>query len=91
MTLPILNIDIFLFRSGRVIQIFPAGDHEPLLASQPEAQPGAVPDLIAPVLHEQKEVSQVVGVLNGLPQIRLQHCPEGGLAPALPQPLNVAD
>ena|GEM_PF-4590611 len=48
-------------------------------------------DLISLVLHDEEEVTDIVGILYGLPQIRLQHCPEGGLAPALPQPLNVAD
>ena len=48
-------------------------------------------DLIPLMLHEQEEVAQVVGVLDGVPQVRFQHGAEGGLAPALPQPLNVAD
>ena len=49
-----------------------------------------MPDLIAPVLHEQKEVSQVVGVLNGLPQLRLQHAAEGGLPLGSAEPFYVA-
>ena len=48
-------------------------------------------DLPAHVLHEHKEVAQVVGVLDGRPQVRLQHGTEGGLALALPQPFDVAD
>ena len=36
-------------------------------------------------------MSDIVGILYGLPQIRLQHGVEGGLAPALPQPLDVTD
>ena len=46
-------------------------------------------DLIALVLHEQEEVPQVVGVLDGLPQIRLQQTAEGGLILGLAEPLNV--
>ena len=48
-------------------------------------------DLIPLVLHDEEEVANVVGVLYGLPQIRLQHCPEGGLTLVLPQPLDVTD
>ena len=48
-------------------------------------------DLPAHVLHEHKEVAQVVGVLDGRPQVRLQHGAEGGLALALPQPFDIAD
>ena len=70
-------------------RIFPAGDHEPILASQAEAQPGAVLDLIALVLHEQEKVPQVVGVLDGLPQIRLQHTAEGGLPLGAAEPFHV--
>ena len=43
------------------------------------------------MLHEQKEVAEVVGVPDGIPQICLQHGAEGGLAPGPAQPLNVAD
>ena len=48
-------------------------------------------DLPAHVLHEHEEVAQVVGVLDGRPQVRLQHGPEGGLALAPPQPFDVTD
>ena len=72
-------------------RIFPAGDHKPLLPFETEAEAIPVSDLIPFVLHDEEEVADVVGVLYGLPQIRLQHCPEGGLAFALPQPLDVTD
>ena len=48
-------------------------------------------DLISLVLHDEEEVTDVVGILDSLPQICLQHGAEGGLAPALPQPLDVTD
>ena len=48
-------------------------------------------DLPALVFHEQEEVAQVVGVLDGVPQVRLQHGAEGELAPGLPEPLRIAD
>ena len=48
-------------------------------------------DLIALVLHDEEEVSDIVGILYGLPQIRLQHGAEGRLALALPQPLDITD
>ena len=66
-------------------RILSAWDHEPLLAPQPEAETVPVADLPAHVLHEHKEVSRVVGVLDGGPQVCLQHGAEGGLALALPQ------
>ena len=46
-------------------------------------------DLPALVFHEHKEVAQVVGVLDGRPQVRLQHGAEGGLALGLAEPFNV--
>ena len=48
-------------------------------------------DFPAHVLHEHEEVARVVGVLNGRPQVRLQHGAEGGLALALPQLFDVTD
>ena len=72
-------------------RIFPSGVHEPILSPQPEAQAVPVADLPPHVFHEHKEVAQVVGVLNGGPQIRLQHGAESGLSPGLAEPLNVAD
>ncbi len=71
--------------------IFPSGVHEPILSPQPEAQAVPVADLPPHVFHEHKEVAQVVGVLNGRPQIRLQHGAEGGLALGLAEPFDVAD
>ena len=70
--------------------IFPAGYHKAFLSPQAEAQPVPMADLIALVLHEQEEVPQVVGVLDGLPQIRLQQTAEGGTALGLAEPLDVA-
>src|SRR5699024_10019849 len=70
--------------------IFSAWILKPLLPPQTESQTVSVADLVALVLHEQEEVSQVIGVLNGLPEIRLQHGAEGGLTPGLTQPLHIA-
>ena len=72
-------------------RILPAWYHEPLLPFEAKAEACAVLDLIPLVLHDEEEVANVVGVLYGLPQIRLQHCPEGGLTLVLPQPLDVTD
>ena len=72
-------------------RISPAGVLETILSPQAEAEPAAMMDLIPLMLHEQKEVAEVVGVPNGIPQIRLQHGAEGGLPLGLVQPLNVAD
>ena len=72
-------------------RIFPSGVHESVLSPQPEAQPVSVADLISHMFHEHKEVTKVVGVLNGRPQIRLQHGAEGGLALGLAEPFDVAD
>ena len=35
-------------------------------------------------------MAQVVGILDGLPQIRLQQTAEGGLTSGLAEPFNVA-
>ena len=70
--------------------IFSAWILKPLLAPQTESQTVSVADLVALVLHEQEEVPQVIGVLNGLPEIRLQHGAEGGLTFGLTQPLHIA-
>ena len=72
-------------------RISPAGVLESLLSTQAEAEPAAMMDLIPLMLHEQEEVAEVVGVPDGIPQIRLQHGAEGGLPLGLAQPLNVAD
>ena len=69
----------------------PAGIQKSFLPSQAEAQPVAVVDLITHVFHEQEKVAEIVGVLNGRPQIRLQHGTECGLAFGLPQPFHIAD
>ena len=72
-------------------RISPAGALESLLPPQAEAEPAAMMDLIPLMLHEQKEVAEVVGVPDGVMQICLQHGAEGGLPLGLAQPLNVAD
>ena len=46
--------------------------------------------LIPLVLHDEEEVADVVGVLYGLPQIRLQHAAEGGLPLGSAEPFYVA-
>ena len=48
-------------------------------------------DLVAFMLHKHKEVSEVVGVLDGITQIRFQHGTECRLALFLTQPLRIAD
>ena len=70
--------------------IFSAWILEPFLPPQAKPQAVSVADLVALVLHEQEEVSQVISVLNGLPEIRLQHGAEGGLTLGLTQPLHIA-
>ena len=71
--------------------VFPAWVHETVLSPQTEAQAVSVVDFVPHVLHQQVEMPQVVGAVNGSAQIRLQHGAEGGLALGLAQPLNVAD
>lgn len=46
-------------------------------------------DFIPFVFHDEKEVADIVGILDSLPHVSLQHGAEGRLAPALPQPLDV--
>ena len=72
-------------------RILPAWYHEPLLSFEAEAEAIPMLDLISLMLHNEEEVADIVGVLYGLPEIRLQHGAEGGLALALPQPLDVTD
>ena len=48
-------------------------------------------DLIAPMLHEHKEVSEIIGVLDGIVQVRFEHRAERRLALFLTQPLRIAD
>ena len=72
-------------------RIFPARHHEALLAPQTETEAIPMLDLISLVLHDEEEVTDIVGILYGLPQIRLQHGPESRLALALPQPLDVTN
>ena len=72
-------------------RISPAGVLVSILSPQAEAEPASMMDLIPLMLHEQKEVAEVVGVPDSIPQICLQHGAEGGLPLGLAQPLNVAD
>ena len=48
-------------------------------------------DLIAPMLHKKEKVTEIVGILNGVTQIRFQHGTECRLALFLTQPLRIAD
>ena len=72
-------------------RIASAGILESLLSPQTKTQPITVADLISHVFHEQEEVSEIVGVLDGRPQIRFQHGAKGRLALRPPQPLHIAD
>lgn len=72
-------------------RFFSAWHHETILSPEAKAQTVSMLDLPALVFHEQEEVAQVVGVLDGVPKIRFQHGAEGGLAPGLPEPLRIAD
>ena len=62
-----------------------------LLSAQPKTKPFAVVDLVAFMFHEQEKVTEIVGILDGITQIRFQHGTEGRLAPFLTQPLRIAD
>ena len=72
-------------------RIFPAWVHEPFLTPQTEAHTIAMVNLVPHMLYQHKEVTQVVGVLDSCPQVILQHGAEGGLAPGLAQPFDIAD
>ena len=48
-------------------------------------------DLIALMLHKQEKVTEIVGILNSVTQIRFQHGTERRLALFLTQPLRIAD
>ena len=72
-------------------RISPAGVLVSILSPQAEAEPASMMDLIPLMLHEQQEVSEIVGVLDGRPQIRFQHGAKGRLALRPPQPLHIAD
>ena len=68
-----------------------AGILEAILAPQAKSQPASMMDLIAHVFHQQEEMTQVVGVLDGGSKVRLQQGAEGGLPLGLPQPFHIAD
>ena len=80
-------LDVF-FRERCVLALWM---HETLLTAQPEAQPIAVMDLVALMLHEQEKVTEIVRVRNGVAQVRFQHGAERRLSFGLPQPFNIAD
>ena len=61
------------------------------LSAQPEAKTIAVMDLVALMLHEQEEVTKIVGIFNGVAQVCLQHGTECRLTLLLTQPLRIAD
>ena len=44
-----------------------------LLSAQPKTKPFAVMDLIAPMFHEQEKVTEIVGILDGIVQVRFEH------------------
>ena len=48
-------------------------------------------DLIAPMLHKKEKVTEIVGILDGIVQVRFQHGTESQLAPFLTQSLRIAD
>ena len=48
-------------------------------------------DLVALMLHEQEEVTEIVGILDGIVQVRFEHRAERRLALFLTQPLRIAD
>ena len=48
-------------------------------------------DLIATMLHKQEKVTEIVGVLDGIVQVRFEHRAERRLALFLTQPLRIAD
>ena len=48
-------------------------------------------DLIATMLHKQEKVTEIVGVLDGIVQVRFEHGAERRLALFLTQPLRIAD
>ena len=48
-------------------------------------------DLIAPMLHKKEKVTEIVGILDGIAQVRLQHGAERWLPFGLAEPFDVAD
>ena len=76
------------FRKRRV---FAFRIHETLLPAQSETQPVAVVELVSFMLHEQEKVTEIVGVLDGIVQVRFQHGAERWLPFGLAEPFNIAD
>ena len=79
--------DIF-FRKRCILALW---IHIAFLPAQSKAQPVAVVDLVALMLHEQEEVAEIVRVCNRVAQIRFQHGAERRLTFGLAEPFNVAD
>ena len=48
-------------------------------------------NLIATMLHKKEKVTEIVGVLDGIVQVRFEHRAERRLALFLTQPLRIAD
>ena len=48
-------------------------------------------DLVAFMLHDQEKVTEIVGILDGIVQVRFEHRAERRLALFLTQPLRIAD
>ena len=50
------------------------------LPASPKSKAFAVMDLIAPMLHKKEKVTEIVGVLDGIVQVRFEHRAERRLA-----------
>ena len=79
--------DIF-FRKRCILALW---IHIAFLPAQSKAQPVAVVDLVALMLHEQEEVTEIVRVRNGVAQVCFQHGAERRLPFGLTEPFNIAD
>ena len=73
-----------------ILRILPFRIHKVCLSTELEAQTISALDLVALSLHETKEISDGVSILDECFEVSLQHGAVGGLALALAQPLNVA-
>ena len=80
-------LDVF-FRKRCILALW---IHIAFLPAQSKAQPVAVVDLVALMLHEQEKVAEIVRVCNGIAQVRFQHGTERRLPFGLAEPFNVAD
>ena len=48
-------------------------------------------DLIAPMLHKKEKVTEIVGIFDGIVQVRFEHRAERRLAFLLTHPIRIAD